>query len=520
MSIRMKNITKLIGEKTLFTLDHLTIEKGQKMGIIGANGSGKTTFLKLIAGEIKAEQGTIVLDGKTLFFSQFLADQERSGGEQMKQRIREIMLSDAEILLVDEPTNHLDRAGLAYLTACLQKFAGTVLIVSHQRQLLNAVCDQILLFEEGTVKAYAGNYRDYLAQKEVEMKEQQRDYANYQKTKKELESAVAMVKQKSKQVRKTPKRMGNSEARLHKMGDQKAKKVLDKKMNAIETRLNQLTKVAKPQQTKNIALPFLENQTVHNFAVLRAENYQLSRGQTQLLVKSEFQLLTGSKTALIGENGVGKSTLLQAIMARKSSFQIAANVRFSLFSQNFEQLDTTKTIFENVAQGAIYSEQEIRNFLAQLQFRGSSIFKEVGVLSGGERNKVALAKLLVSRANVLLLDEPTNHLDIPSLEVVEAALHAYQGTILFVSHDAQFVEKLATQRWTLTNQQILTAEKPPKESLLQPSKEELLLLENKKAALLSQLAFVKIETEKKKYEQELAAVLKRLKKRSTQIKKN
>ncbi|MHC5217062.1 ribosomal protection-like ABC-F family protein [Enterococcus sp. LJL128] len=513
MSIELKNIKMYFGDKDLFTIDHLVIPDGSRVGIVGDNGSGKTTLFSLIKGEIEPNQGQVFCSDQTASIEQLIdTETTDSGGEQTKRRIQEALKSPTNILLADEPTNHLDKKGIAFLEKKLKRYAGTLLVISHNRSFLNKVVNKILAIENGRVKLYEGNYDTYFAQKKIEETEQQRAYDSYQQERRRLTQSVGVVQEKSRQTRKAPKRMGNSEARLHKMGDQRAKKNLDDRAKIMETRLAKLEKVDKPIEKKQLIIPFSPAQKLHTAYPLTAEGYNLIAGNKELLKTAAFRLETGSKTALIGVNGSGKTTLLKEILNRGQGITFAKGVRIGYFSQTFETLNEEKTIFESVSESSMHSDQSVRDLLAHMQFLGNAVFKKIGVLSGGERSKVAISKLLLSDYNLLLLDEPTNHLDISSIEVLEEALNVYQGTILFVSHDDTFIRNVATETWLISGKDIQSEQDQNRLSELEEQeKQQKLLLENRKTVIISRLSSAD-ELEKRKLEEEFQEVLKKLQK--------
>ncbi|MCB5952979.1 ATP-binding cassette domain-containing protein [Enterococcus sp. BWT-B8] len=512
MTIKFKNIKMYFGDKDLFTIDHLTIPQGSRVGIIGDNGSGKTTLFSIIKGDCQPNEGTVNCSDRVASIEQLIDSEDTaSGGEQTRKRIQEALKGVSGILLADEPTNHLDKNGINYLEKKLKRYAGTLLIISHNRSFLNKTVNKILAIENSQVKIYEGNYDDYLKQKKIEEAEYQRSYENYQHEKQQLMRAVGVVKDKSRQTRKTPKRMGNSEARLHKMGDQRAKKNLDNRAKIMETRLSKLNKVEKPVEKKKLVIPFSSAQPLHANYLLAADHYNLVIGQKELLKNSSFKLETGSKTALLGVNGSGKTTLMKEILHRGQGISFARGVNLGYFSQSFETLDDEMTIFDSVCESSPYGEQEVRDLLAHMQFRNESVFKKIGVLSGGERSKAAISRLLLSKYNLLLLDEPTNHLDIASIKVLEEALSAYQGTVLFISHDETFIENVATDKWMITDRKIQTEQDKNRISEKEEQvKQQKLLLETRKTTILGRLISAD-QTEKLKLEAEFQEVLQEIK---------
>ena len=513
MSIKIKNLKKYIGERLLIDLPELTINEEARVGIVGENGSGKTTLLNLIARKEEIDEGQIIHSDNVSMIGQFLeADDTRSGGEQTKEKIRKAVQHTADILLADEPTNHLDQKGREYLIKELKYFKGCLLIVSHDRDFLNQMCEEILEIDGGIVRHYSGNYDDYLYQKEIEEKEYQKKYQNYVKEKERLTDSMQELHDKSAGIKKAPKRMGNSEARLHKRGKgQAAKKALSKQALTIETRLEKLEVVDKPWKKKELSLPFSEGQKIYKKIVIEAEKFDLKIEGKQLLSQSDFRIKTGERTALIGPNGSGKTTLLKAILAYDESLKIAKKADFSYFSQSLNQLEDDKSMLDNVQVTSNYEVQVARDLLAHLLFRGTTINKKVAVLSGGERTKVAIAKMILGKSNVLILDEPTNHLDIKSLKVLEEALKAYRGTIIFVSHDRYFVNRVADTVLEIKNRKIIDikeVEKIPKQNSTGDQK---MVLEMRKTSLLSQLAIEKNDELKDQLDQELLEIMKQLK---------
>ncbi|NLX62291.1 MAG: ABC-F type ribosomal protection protein, partial [Tissierellia bacterium] len=365
-----------------------------------------------------------------------------SGGEQTRLKIAKAFSQNPLLLLADEPTSNLDFEGIDMLIENLLEYDGALLVVSHDRDLLDRVCNRILEIEDGQIKLYEGNYSQYREQKELEKKTKEVEYEKYIREKKRLKKAIVETRNKSKSIRKTPRRMGNSEARLHKMGSQAAKKSLDKKVKALETRLRKLEVKEKVKEIERIKVDILGDE-IYSRVIIEGKNVSKSFGKRVLFKNGDFQIYNGRKTALIGPNGSGKTTLLRMIMNRDEGIYISEKAKIGYFSQDLNILDESKTILENIMETSIYDEQTVRTILARFLFKRDDVYKKVSVLSGGERVKVSLVKILMSDFNILILDEPTNYLDIYSIEALEEALMAYEGTVLFVSHDRRFIEKIA-----------------------------------------------------------------------------
>lgn len=526
MLLEAKHIEKTIGEKTLFNIPEWHIYAGDRIGIVGRNGSGKTTLANVLAKRETPDIGTVRLNGAVSFIEQLpdeTLEDTLSGGEKTKERINQALEMQAGVLFADEPTSHLDKNGRLYLEKQLKQFEGAVVVISHDRAFLNRVCNRIVELEAGKVHFYTGNYDDYRAQKELEKESAQDEYEAYVKEKKRLKKAMDKTHRKSEGVKQAPSRMGPSEARLHKMGGQSARKTLDKAVKNYEKRIEHLDAKEKPIDLPPMTIQLDKGREVHNPILISGSKIHQAFGSRILFEQMDFQLFNHSRTALVGPNGSGKTTLIQLILKAAKGIRWAKNVHIGYFSQSLDLLDESKTILENVMQQTTKDESFVRMLLARLLFIGDEVYKPVHVLSGGEKNKVSMALLLVSDANVLILDEPTNYLDISSMEAVEEALKSYEGTILFVSHDEQFIQNLATHLWQIKNKKVKAVEmvdgKPrqretPKADL--PTKEELLVLENRLNAIIGQLSMVPTEADKEKLDQEYTELLRKIR----QVKQN
>ncbi|MFL2105536.1 ribosomal protection-like ABC-F family protein [Desemzia sp. FAM 23991] len=520
MLIEVKQLEKSIGEKNLFTIPEWHVYEGDRIGIVGRNGSGKTTLLNVLAQKETPDTGSIQTNG-TIGFIEQLPDREPldtlSGGEHTKEQINRALSIQSGILFADEPTSHLDSNARQYLEKQLQQFMGAVLVISHDRAFLNRICNRIVEIEEGEVRFYTGNYQDYRKQKDQEKDLAQQEYEAYVKEKKRLKKVMTSTHQKSENVRRAPKRMGPSEARLHKMGGQGARKTLDKAVKNYEKRIEHLTVKEKPVDLPPVKIQLDKGREIHNPILISGSKVHKRFDSRVLFDNTDFQLLNHSQTALIGANGSGKTTLINMIFQAGKGIHLAKNIHFGYFSQALDLLDESETILENVMRKSTKEESFVRMLLARLLFKGAEVFKPVSVLSGGEKNKVSLALLLVSDANVLVLDEPTNYLDIASMEAIEEALMAYEGTILFVSHDEQFVKNVATHIWQIKDRKVLVSEVFAKEaSALLPAKqreagkEELLVLENRLNAVISKLSLLTGKESKDLLEKEYTELLQQI----------
>ncbi len=468
-------LEKHIGLRQLFSIPLLQIYQGDRIGFIGHNGAGKSTLLAILAGDAAPDQGFIKRDVPTHFIRQFGAPDTagetqqlkefrvqdaaerdmRSGGEQTRMRLSQTDISRVKLLFCDEPTANLDSEGQALLKKKLSS-CDTFVLVSHDRALLNSLCNRIWFLNNGTVTDYPGSYDDFLAIQEVEKAQHAREYERYTDERAHLVQALDSVAHKAGKMKGPPKRMGNSEARLHRR-DNKSQQKLHNAKNALETRLDKLEKVERPREAAAIKLDFGLTDPPQSRTVIRGENISFGYGKP-LFTNISFELTLGSKTALMGLNGAGKSTLLRLIQKEAPGIRKTPKATLGIFGQEFETLDMEKTVLENALANSIQKENVVRTMLSRLLFSRDDMQKKAGVLSGGERVKLAFAQLFAGPNNVLLLDEPTNYLDILSLTVLEAMLKEYEGTVLFVSHDQAFVSAIATRLFLMENGGLTTFE--------------------------------------------------------------
>ncbi len=446
--IDAKNIKKEIGDRLLFKIDSLTIYEGDRIGMVGLNGSGKTTLMNILAGEDQNHEGDIKILGKIGYIRQFdtSIDQDQlSGGEKTRIKIDHALKQQPAVLLADEPTSNLDFKGIEMLEKRLGEFTGALVVISHDRGFLDQLCNKIIEIEGGGIKGYSGNYSQYLLQKEADLARSQREYEDYIKEKKRLYDVKQQISQKSKTMRKTPKRMGNSEARLHKRGVNAKKTKIEKTAKAIESRIQQLEVKEKPLAPQRSKMDLLEEQMLKSKYIIRMEDISFSYPDKILLKNINLLVKNGDKVALMGNNGCGKTTLINLITQGYEGIYIAPSAKIGYFHQNLKNLNENASILENVMEESVYPETYVRILLARLLLKGDQVYKTVNVLSGGERVKVQLAKLFCSEFNFLILDEPGSYLDIYSLEALEEVMLDYGGTLLFVSHDRRLIDRVATK---------------------------------------------------------------------------
>ena len=447
------HIVQYFGERKILEFETLHIYEGDHIGIVGVNGAGKTTLLNILSGELIPDEGSVIREGPVSYFKQFRERAERadpqisrklglsgklsrenlSGGEMTRLGLA-AMHKDSLITFADEPTANLDADGVELCCRMLEA-CPTLLLVSHDRAVLNRLCTRIIEIRDGQLHFYMGNFAAYCEQREQAFKRQEFEYQQYRSEKTRLEKAARQRSQASQSVRKAPSRMGNSEARLHKRAAGEKMEKLDNARKTILTRLEQLEVKERPQETAQVRIDFLLTDPPANREIVTGNHITFRHGSNLIFENASFSLPKGSKTALVGPNGAGKTTLMELIWSGGPGIRLVPKAKIGYVKQSLDTLDPSKTVLENVMETSVQSENTMRGILARLLIRREDVFKKAGVLSGGERVKLAFAKLFGSPANLLLLDEPTNFLDMPAIEALQEMVEDYEGTVLFVSHD-------------------------------------------------------------------------------------
>lgn len=358
-----------------------------------------------------------------------------SGGQKTRVSLGKLLLTKPDILLLDEPTNHLDLNSITWLETYLLNYTGAVLIVSHDRYFLNRIVTKVIEVEAGQVMTYLGNYSDFSYKKKQLREARLKEYLNQQQEIKHQEAVIEKL------------RSFNREKSI-------------KRAESREKMLNKIERIEKPQEINTDIHLTLTPSVVSGNDVLSIEHLSKAFPPQQLFSDVSFEIKRGEHVAIIGDNGTGKTTLLKIlnglVEADQGSFTLGTNVHIGYYDQEHHVLHMEKTIFDEISDDyPSLTNTEIRNMLAAFLFTGDDVFKLIGDLSGGERGRVSLAKLMLSEANFLILDEPTNHLDIASKEILEHALNDYTGTLLYVSHDRYFINQTATRILDLVNQKFV-----------------------------------------------------------------
>jgi len=464
MLLSAKKIVKEYGIQRVLDVENLTIEEGDRIGLVGKNGAGKSTLLGILGGRIRPDEGKVTAycdiaeilqdDGKGRQYEEeaeggYISRMKikdsplQSGGERTRLAIATAFSKHAPLLFADEPTTNLDREGIDTLEKMLYGFRGAVLLISHDRMLLDRVCTKIWELEDGKVRVFDGNYSAWSEQKAKERNFAQFEYRQYQKEKKRLEGNIRQIREEAKQITKRPRKMSASEWQLYKGGADVKQGRVQNRAKAIESRLVHMEVKEKPADLPEVSMKLGERSRIKNKTAGRVEHLTVAFGEKIVLADVSAEIRTGKKTFLIGDNGAGKSTLIKALLEKKEGTFISSDAKTGYFSQDQDTLDYDKTVLENVMETAAVPEHICRAVLMNLCMDKNDMGKRVSVLSGGERVKTALAKVLVSGCNFLILDEPANHCDIYTMEGLEKLLKAYDGTALIVSHDRRFVENLA-----------------------------------------------------------------------------
>lgn len=516
MLIECSNITKSFQGIPLLKDITFKVENHDKIAIIGVNGAGKTTVLKIISGEEQYDGGNLFCNkdlslgylkqqhdfnlNKTVYevgldvFAPIIAIENKlrelenimsndhsekilneydrlthefqqkdgysypskltgilkglgfsedefnykvsmlSGGQKTRLALAKMLLQEPKLLLLDEPTNHLDSMAINFLENYLKNYPHAVIIVSHDRYFIDQVSNKIIEIENGKSKTYKCKYNEYSILKKKQRAIDLKHYLNQQKEIKRIQESIDTLKSYNR----------------------------EKQIKRAESKEKQLAKIERIERPENLPDTITINfkpQRESGFDVLKIENLAVKFDQ-MLFKNINIDIKKQERVALVGENGIGKTTLFKTILNQiipyQGNIKFGSKVDLAYYDQEHQTLAMNKTIFNEISDNfPKMTNTEIRNTLALFNFKGEDVFKEIALLSGGEKGRVVLTEILLKKANLLILDEPTNHLDIASKEVLEDALNQFEGTIFFISHDRYFINKVATRIIELTNNQAI-----------------------------------------------------------------
>ncbi|WP_254854092.1 ribosomal protection-like ABC-F family protein [Halobacillus salinus] len=513
--MRATEVEYTLRDRMIFSIQDLSIHKGDRIGLVGRNGEGKTLLLEYLMGKLEEEPNTDWWVEASLM-EQLPTGKENglSGGEKTLQQLDRMFEERTPLVFLDEPTNNLDWRQIEKLEQKLVAEFSTYVIVSHDRAFLDRTCDKIWELEGGRLTSFDGNYTFYEETKKQQRLEKQKKYEQYVQEKKRLEERARKKNDQSKHMRKPPKRMGNSEARLGKNKAASKQKKVERVSKTLERRIDRLEKVEKPFDWSQVKMTHQHAQPVARRTIASLRDESVYAGEKKLFDIPHAVIPTGAKLALIGGNGTGKTTLIQYLM-REKGWDDKMDVAY--FHQDLASLPLEKTVYEYAGERSPLEESQVRTILGRLNFFEEDMNKRIQVLSGGERVKLAIARLLTRMAHLLVLDEPTNHLDLGAIEALETLMVEYPGTILFVSHDRTFVERIADRLWIIDQGQLTDFDGTLKEwQQPKPKKAEeydAMVLESRLTEIVSRLSLPSPHEDKAELEQEYQEILRKLNER-------
>ncbi|WP_010529056.1 Msr family ABC-F type ribosomal protection protein [Lentibacillus jeotgali] len=480
LSVEFENIEVSYLDRVVLSIPQLAVHQFDRIGVVGRNGAGKSTLLKLINGQVKPGGGHVKRFADFAYFGQLTSATDSeidyelmgklsipktdidhfSGGEQTRMKLAQIFSTYHEGLLIDEPTTHLDEEGIKFFIDELRYYYGALILVSHDRHVLDQLVTKIWEVEDGCVTEYTGNYSDYVEQKELEKRKQQEEYEKHVKEKSRLMKAAEEKMKKADKINRASGQMSKKEAKAkaNKMFMTKEKgtsqKSVQRAAKAIEQRVEQLEETEAPKEEQIIRFHQSNELKLHNKFPIMADRLTLKAGNKLLLNESSFQFPLGNTIAITGKNGSGKTTLLHHIIKCGEGITISPKAVIGSYEQMDYQFERDETVIAYMKNRSDHNESKIRAALNAMNFNGNAIKKNVRELSGGEAIRLVLCQLFLGRYNVLVLDEPTNFLDIYCIEALESFLEGYVGTVLLVSHDRTFIDRTADRIYSIEDQTI------------------------------------------------------------------
>lgn len=474
----LENVEVTYLDKEVLKIERLAVHQFDRIGIVGKNGAGKSTLVKLLAGKIQPASGAVKCHVECGYFEQLEAPAraeadlallgklavpqdsgQLSGGEQTRLKLAQLFTHYYEALLIDEPTTHLDQDGISFLLDELRYYYGALVLISHDRAVLDELVTTIWEVRDGEVHIYTGNYSEYMAQKQLEREQQNQAHEQFLKEKHRLEKAAQEKMKKAEKIAQAGS-MSKKEAKskANRMFESKSKGTSQKAMHraakAIEQRMEKLEEVKAVQEERQIVFRQSKQLELHNKFPIMADRLTLQVEGKALLEEVSFQLPLGKKIAITGANGSGKSTLLHHIANNGADLTISPKAKIGYFRQMSYQFSSDETVLQFVKNRSDYDEGFLRSVLHSMQFIGTDLQKSVKSLSGGEAIRLQLCQLFLGEYNILLLDEPTNFLDIQAIEALERFIAAYEGTIVFVSHDQSFIKNAADLQFKISEKKM------------------------------------------------------------------
>lgn len=515
IDINISKVCKSFGFDLVLNNIDITVQKGEKVGLIGTNGSGKSTILKIIAGQesidsgslsirnnisigylsqIPEEKDIIVKDYINSAFKEIIELKEKleryedklltedykvitkymnlqekfislggyeyetkiqkilpvfniteemlnrnfntlSGGEKTIISLIRLLLQEPDVLLLDEPTNHLDINKMIWLEKTLKNYKGTIILVSHDRYFMDNVINKVYLLTKRGIEVYHGNYSYYIKESENRLLLELKNYKDQQKQITAMENSIKRLKEYGR------------------LCGPSGGEIFFRRAASIEKRLEKLEKLDKPEDKKKLNITF-DMDSRSGKDVLTINNLYLSYGTKEIFNNLNLSIKYQDRLCLVGDNGVGKSTLIKEILKGNNSIKLGSNIKIGYIPQEIEFEDINLSVLEEARKYFIGPEQYLRSALFKYLFAGENIHKKIKYLSGGEKVRLKIFCLIQNSYNFLILDEPTNHIDIDTREMLEESLQEFTGTILFVSHDRYFINKIATSIIEIKNKNI------------------------------------------------------------------
>lgn len=449
--IKCIQLEKEFAGRSLFTIKQLSLQAGQKVGLVGNNGVGKSTFLKILLGLDRDFAGQIEVKADWAYVPQLQEKSLLSGGEQVWKSIQEAFAQRPQLLIMDEPTANLDQEHQEKLIKQIKRFRGSLLLVSHDRYFLNQIASHIWHLEEGKVQVYPGNYEAFVESRRARREGQQEAYEAYQKKVAQLKKAQHERQAKAQKMGKKKKGVSSSEWKVNAMMgsyDSQAKSMA-KTAKHLEKRIERLDKVEQPRKERWVKMEAKGALDTGLHSLFRLQAGQLWIEETYLFDFPQLGMTFGDKLALVGSNGTGKTSFVRKLISKELGGYYNPKLKIAYFSQDLTSLNEEETAFVNASSTSLQDRVTVLNLLGMLGLSYDKAQQKVANLSGGERVRLSLAKVLLTDANLLILDEPTNFLDLTAIEALERFLEGYQGSVLVISHDQDFVDKVAKNNWRI-----------------------------------------------------------------------